>query len=252
MTNVRTPRLEGGGRRRGEERHDHGSNVPIRDGGRGPSSRQQLQSQGQPGRVADDVIDPGRGLGSLLDRLRAHLHQAAVQPGPVAARSGRRRAAGRRPGRRRAGRVAVRPHRAPGHVPLDHDPLRRLRLGAGVRAGGRLADRRAPRARPAARERHLQQLRLHHGNAAEGRARSDGQPMAVHVRARRSIDHRGRHPAHPPQSSERDGLARDARPGRGSGVDHPAPAAQPPGNGDLADPQRSVPRGEARQPADVR
>ena len=59
---VRAPRRGSGVRRRSEERHDHGIHPPFRHGGRGSSPRQQLQPQGQPGGMADDVVDPGGGL----------------------------------------------------------------------------------------------------------------------------------------------------------------------------------------------
>ena len=41
-----------------------------------------------------------------------------------------------------------------------------------------------------ARQRHLDRLHLHHGRDGQGPARSDGQPLAVHVRRRRSADAR--------------------------------------------------------------
>ena len=43
-------------------------------------------------------------------------------------------------------------------------------------------------ARHSARQRHLHRLHLHHGIDAEGRARGDGQPLAIHVRRRPGAD----------------------------------------------------------------
>ena len=97
--------------------------------------------------------------------------------------------AGRRADRRAARRLAVRQDRPPDHVPGDDDPVHRARPGAGLRDQRRLAAGGDPLLpRHPARERHLQRLHLHHGVDAQGRARGDGQPLAVHVRGRRGAD----------------------------------------------------------------
>ena len=55
-------------------------------------------------------------------------------------------------------------------------------------------DHHSPADRTSARQRHIQRLRLYHGVDAQRQARGDGQPLAVHVRARRGLLHSRDHP----------------------------------------------------------
>ena len=143
------------------------------------------------------VLDPGRSLGPLFDRLRPRLHQGPVPSRPAAARPRGGRHAGRGPGRGAARRLAVRQGWPPCHVPRHHGAVHRPGAAPGLRHERGLARRRAVPARRAARQRHLQRLHLHHGIDAQGAARGHGQPLAVHVRGRRGVD-AGRHRGIPP------------------------------------------------------
>ena len=82
----------------------------------------------------------------------------------------------------------VRQDRPPRHVSRDDGAVHRAGARAGVRDERRLAHRDPLLPRRTARKRYLDRLHLHHGIDGQGRARGDGQPLAIHVRDRRGHD----------------------------------------------------------------
>ena len=188
--------------------------TTSREGGHGrgrPSSGRQLLSAWQSRRMADDGLDPGRGLGPLRHRLRPHLHPQSVSSRPAAARPRGRRDAGRSADRRPHRRLADRQDRPALHVPRNHGDVHRACDRAGVRRQRRGARRHPLLPRHSARQRHLDRLHLHHGRDGQGPPRRDGQPLAVHVRRRRGFDAGGHRRLSRRRHESRVGLARDAR-----------------------------------------
>ena len=127
-----------------------------------------------------------------------------------------------------------------------------LAVAPGVRHQRRNARRHPFLPRHSARQRHLDRLHLHHGRDGQGQTRGDGQPLAVHVRCRRSFDARGHRDLPHSQHEPRIGVARNARTRRRAGADDPRHASRPARDRRVARPPGPLPRGQGGRQEDVR